>query len=586
RASLSVPKAAYRDLAGYRAWLDRRARDLALALAADPSLPDRQAAREVFEERLQQQIRRAFQVERLERGLSGMVGKVPDDHPRHADIRVAGEVDVLAVIDALRTLSSRRDLRGMLSVHLIPAFSRTYPDRELTHGFVGHTATQWRSDEDGRRELLTYGVAGLEAAAVLTEGSGAERAFLRDGRGNSYFVGREVRASATPVLHSTLDIELQRAAIKELKEMAEAGARTGKVTIPKWGALVLVEIASGDVVAAASWHRGIVNSENASFAPYQSLFEPGSIVKPLVLAYAYEAGVLDWDHVYDCRPGGRDYREQIGGLGRRKPVRDDHDCEDLTAHGILVNSSNVGASLIGLGLDRDRWQDYMRYFGFGASLDLPLPNGRSGGWPRQSFDRSVRERSFQANSAISFSFGYEFQVTAMHMARAYLRLLRGNGAELRVCRGIEFDGRWLPAPTSPIGASFSPRVLQAVCAAMADVMGPDPKATGSAVRRRIQSELGIDLYGLVAGKTGTAASVVGIPGRGKVNVRNASFVGVIPAELPRWLAVCVLQKDDSARFYGGSYAAPAAVRLLLQAQKLATRRSCSQEVRPSGGQTR
>jgi len=586
RATLRVPRRLCRDIDEYCAWLDRRAHDFAMALACDPDLADRQAARVGHEERLKKELRRAFGVAEPERGAAGRLGAVPRSLRRHADIRIAGGVDVLSVIDALRTLGARRELRGVVSMHFLPSFARCYPDRELTHGIVGHTGTAWQSLAGGGRELVTYGVAGLEAATLLGEGHGARRAFLRDGRGRSYYLSGAVARGATPVLHSTIDLELQRTAVDLLSRQAEAGARTGKVTIPKWGALVLVEIASGDLVAAASWHRGKLNGSSTAFTPYQSLFEPGSIVKPLVLAYAYESGVVDWDHVFDCRPGGQDYRQRIRGLGRRRPVRDDHDCGDLTPHGILVNSSNVGASYIGLLLDRPQWRDYMRLYGFGESLGLSLPHGRKGGWPRQSFDPKVRERSFRANSVISFSFGYEFQVTALHMARAYLRLLRGNAAELRVCRGVEIDGRWLPAPSSPVGASFSPRVVDAISAAMTDVMSPDPQATGSHVRRRLEKELGIDVYGLLAGKTGTAASMIGIPGRGRVNVRNASFVGVIPAAQPRWLAVCVLQKDDSARFYGGSYAAPPATRLLLQAEKLVERRRCYQEPRPPDGQIR
>jgi cell division protein FtsI/penicillin-binding protein 2 len=130
-------------------------------------------------------------------------------------------------------------------------------------------------------------------------------------------------------------------------------------------------------------------------------------------------------------------------------------------------------------------------------------------------------------------------------------------------------------------------VVERVHAAMVDVVGPDPKATGFHLRARMLKETGIDLHGLVAGKTGTAASRIGIPGRGKVEVRNASFVGVFPAAAPRWLAVCVLQKDDSARFYGGSYAAPPAVRLLLQCEHLEQRRQRRQEPqRGANGQVR
>ena len=134
---------------------------------------------------------------------------------------------------------------------------------------------------------------------------------------------------------------------------------------------LLVEIESGDVLAAASWHRNVQNQKNASFTPYQSVFEPGSIVKPLVLGYAYESGTLDWDHVYDCRLDSRDYRQTISGLGRRKKVRDDHDCGELTAHGILVNSSNIGATLIGLGLAREQWRGPLGAYPHSGGFIMP-----------------------------------------------------------------------------------------------------------------------------------------------------------------------------------------------------------------------
>jgi cell division protein FtsI (penicillin-binding protein 3) len=386
------------------------------------------------------------------------------------------------------------------------------------------------------------------------------------------------------VVRSTLDIDLQRIAIRELAAQAEKGAREGRVTIPKWGALVLVEIETGDVLAAASWHRDAKHPQAAAFTPYQSLFEPGSIVKPLVLAYAYEAGALDWNHVYDCAPGGADYRERIAPLGRARPVRDDHDCHELTPHGILVNSSNIGASYVGLQLDRAQWQDYMRFYGVGVPLALGVPHTSVGGTNRSSFGPGVTLRSFRANSAISFSFGYEHHVTAMHVARAYLRLFRGARAELRLCRGAEVDGTWHEAPlVRDAGPCFRPHVLDAVRAAMVDVVSNDPHSTGCHVHAQMLKELGIDLHGVIGGKTGTAASNVPVDGR-TMSVRNASFVGFLPVESPRYLAVCVLQKDDSAKFYGGSYAAPPVVRLLIQCQQLEQQRLLHQESHegPSG----
>lgn len=583
RARVTLPGRLRSDAAGCSAWLRQLVDGLSLALvASDERLADRAAARKRHAERIDRALRQAFQADAWPAS-----GALPPGQRRSADVLVAPEVDVLGVVASLRQLDELPEFKTV-ALHFLRAHRRDYPDRDLTHGLVGHVTTRWVESASGGEVLRTRGVCGLETFAVLDAEPAAVRRLRKDGVGRSYFVAPLTDPPVASVLHSTIDLELQRVAVRELASKAEAGAREGAVTIPKWGALVLVDIPTGDVLAAASWHRGEPNPEATAFTPYQSLFEPGSIVKPLVLAYAREVGALDWDHTFDCTPGGSEYRATIAPLGRRRPVRDDHDCTRLTPHGILTNSSNIGAAYVGLQLSREQWQDFMRFYGFGQSLGLRLPHESVGGTNRQSFAPGTPLRSFRANSAISFSIGYEVQVTALQMARAYLRLFRGAGAELRLCRGVELDGEWHEAPRAGgDGPGMRPEVVDAVRAAMTDVVSADPTATGHHLHANILKELGIDLHGLVAGKTGTAASNVLIQGRGTVEVRNASFVGLLPAHAPRWLAVCVLQKDDRARFYGSSYAAPPAVRLLLQCQQLEQRRQLRQEsTGGAGGQAR
>src|SRR5690606_7954440 len=136
---------------------------------------------------------------------------------------------------------------------------------------------------------------------------------------------------------------------------------------------------------------------------------------------------------------------------------------DISANGILVNSSNIGAALIGLQLEREQWQDYMRGYGFGTSLGLSLPFESLGGHNRRSFAADIPLRSFRANSAISFSFGYELNITTLQVARAYLRLFRGLGAELRLCRGLELAGEFHTVPPRrDTGPHFRPEVVDAV----------------------------------------------------------------------------------------------------------------------------
>ena len=550
RARIVVPVKEGKTCETLRAWIGELAGEFARAMVADPDLADRGEALREHRAEFEKLLNTNFKVDRLP-----ATGPVPEGQPRVVDVRIAGGVDVLAVVDALREIGERR---GSVAMHFLRSWHRAYPERQFTHGIVGHVDSRWQLGENGVPQIATFGVCGLESLAALQPDAASSRDILRDGKGLTYFKAPLESASRPNVLHSTIDIDLQRCAVRELAAQAEAGAREGTQTIPLWGSLVLIEMATGDVLAAASWHRDAKKPEATAFTPYQSLYEPGSIVKPLVFAYALEAGALDWSHPFDCAPGSSDYRERIGAVAGSRVVRDDHSCSVLTPHGILVNSSNIGATYVGLQLEREQWQDYMRYYGFGDSLRLHMPHERRGGTDARSFDPTIPLRSFKRNSAISFSFGYEMQVTAMHIARAYLRLFRGASADLRLCRGVEVDGQWLEAPTySHSGAQFRPEVVDAVRAAMVDVVSNDPHATGLHLHTRMLKEEGIDLHGIVAGKTGTAASKIGIPGRGKVESRNASFVGIMKAGDARQLQalrLACIQRDDlefRLRYVGG-----------------------------------
>jgi len=575
RMRIAVPQTKRKDLKLFRPWLEDLAERLALALVADPEIIDRSALYARHRQRLLGLLWRKWRVDELPAS-----GTWPKDHPRAIDVLVGTGIDRLQVIDKLRSYHKSKEY-PTLFMHFLHSFRRVYPERDLTYGIVGHTDSYVAKVEGGRK-LHTYGVCGLESFAALSPDSPEVRRFRADGRYRPYFVAPIENPPEAARLHSTLDLELQRVCVNELTAQCEQGLRHDSKQKANWGAMVLVEIATGDVLAAASWHRGGLHPKATSFTPYQNRFEPGSIVKPLVLAYALEANAIRWDDRFDCNPGHAMYRDVIAKLGRRKPVRDDHACQVLTPHGILLNSSNIGAAMVGLQLSREQWRDYMQTYGWGKSLGLRLPQESLGGHHPRSFAPDIRLRGFRANSAISFSFGYEMTTTAMQVARAYLRMFRGIGSELHLVRGLEIDGKWHAAPrTRDPGHQFRPEVRSNVLAAMRDVVSNIEGATGRVLHANFQRE-GIELHRLIGGKTGTAVSSVG-----DEKVRNASFVGVLPAEDPKWLAVCVLQKDGRARFYGGSYAAPPAVRLLLRCHELRERSHLRQEPRGgSGGQTR
>lgn len=582
RASVGVPSKCRHDLSLFRPWVDRLVDRLARALVADPEETGRDVLYAKYRKRLAAAAKRSWRIGELPE-----TGEWPENHPRTADFLVAVNVDRLAVINALRAYHLSKAY-PTVAMHFMHGYRRVYPERELTHGIVGHVNSFRVEQPGGGVTLETAGVCGLESFAALQPREGGHRRYLADGQRRPYFVAPVENAPEGAVLHATLDLDLQRAAVRLLNEQCEQPHHLYKDKYARWGALTLIEIATGDVLAAASWHRGDAPEQARPFAPYQNLFEPGSIVKPLVLSYALEVGALDWTHEYDCHPDHATYDSLIRGLGRRKKVEDDHECNLLTPHGILVNSSNIGAAFIGLQLSREQWQDYIAAYGFGVSLGINLPGESRGGTHPRSFAPDIPLRSFRANSAISFSFGYEMTATVMQVARAYMRMFRGLGADLRLVKALELDGEWHDVPArQDTGPCYRPEVLEAVRRAMVDVVSNDKHATGEWVHALLLKERGIDLHGLIGGKTGTAVSSVGTRDGKKVKRRNASFVGFLPADNPRWLAVCVQQNDGSAHFYGGRYAAPPAVKLLLECQRLFEQRSLHQESRiNSGGQTR
>ena len=566
RAEISTPKRVRRDVAAVRSWLRDLARSFADALCKDAGLADRAAARATHFERIEQRLSDAF-------GLRDLpaTGAAPETFPWRREILVERGVAVLSVIEALEELDRTQ---SSVLLHMQHDHARVYPERQVTYGLVGYVEDQPVRSDAGK--LLGYeerASAGLEAHTALLPGPAGEREFRVDAKNLRFFTGIGHAASSPSAVESTIDLELQKAASRELERQAMAVSEND-ARRPLWGAMVLVEIETGDVLAAASWHREVKHPRGAAFTPYQSLYEPGSIVKPLLFAYAHANCGLDWNRVYDCSSAGSDHHCDVPEVGGRR-VRDDHACGALSSHGILVNSSNIGAVKVGSLLARNDWASYLDVYGLRRSLSLPMPNERQGHVASKGWLPGIKEPAFKKWTGSSYSIGYEHQVNALQMARAYLTMLSGSRRELRLVRSVTVDGKRIEQPIQRGPREFSADTVELVRAALSEVISDDEGATGRHMVAAFRKE-GTELVGLLAGKTGTAKSRTVIKGKGTVEVRNASFVGFMPAAAPRYLAVCVLQRDDSARFYGGSYAAPPAARLLLEAMRLEERRRLGQ----------
>ncbi len=471
--------------------------------------------------------------------------------PLKVDFLIGDDIRSVAVVEALGALEASRSWRT-LHISRKTRYERVYPGGEACLGPVGFVA-----DRDCTSELRTR----LEALDGLRGGVAGSR-LVRVGPGKQrYWAGQEVAAQAPSSVITTLDLDLQRAAQSELQAAVDEAHRE-RGAVPSWGALMMCEVETGNVLAMASFVDGS-HPRAAAFTPTQRQFEPGSSVKPLVFAIALRRGAIDWHgDVFDCSAGapGRGWNvEPLDTSVPRgfRPIFDDHACGRLSPSDILVQSSNVGAVKVGLRAGIAGIEEYARFYRFGHATALDLAGEAKG---RCKTDLSaLSKKGFWYYTGPSYCFGYEMMVTPAQMLRAFLFLLARQQRELRLIAAAELDGARIDFPlvqVAPAEPLLSEDQLDLLKGAMTRVISDTEGSTGRHVAKML-ADLGV-APGVVAGKTGTSVNRAS-------QVRTASFAGFAPVSAPRYLAFCVLQKDRAEGFYGGRYAAPAATRLLLHA---------------------
>lgn len=391
-------------------------------------------------------------------------------------------------------------------VFLQREYRRFYPTAEVSAPVVGMT----NIDEVGQE--------GLELAYDnwLTGRPGAKRV-IQDRLGR---VVEDVELVREPEpgreLSLTLDRRLQYLAYRELvATIEEFDARSGSV--------VVLDIATGGILAMANFPtfnpnaRERTGSEGVRNRALTDVLEPGSVVKPFVVAAALEAGIARPDMVLDTAPG----YTRISG----HTIQDIRNYGELTVTEVLTKSSNVGVVQLAMAMDpRQMWSMYSR-LGFGRVTGTGFP-GESAGVLR---DHQRWRKLEQATLA----YGYGLSVTPLQLVRAMAAI--GDDGRLR-------QPTFILDSDNPVQSIIDPSLAREVGRMLETVTGPGGTATRAAV----------DGY-RVAAKTGTSRKV-GVSGYSDRYV--ASIAGFAPVSRPRIAAVVVIQDPQGDKYYGGLVAGP------------------------------
>ncbi|MGP1562125.1 MAG: peptidoglycan D,D-transpeptidase FtsI family protein [Helicobacteraceae bacterium] len=296
----------------------------------------------------------------------------------------------------------------------------------------------------------------------------------------------------------------------------------------------VMESKTGKILAIAGTERydpaQIKNISHTRLAHIQYNFEPGSVIKPLILAKAMELKKIK---PHDLLPAYKG-RWQL----RNKLITDEKTGLDfISAANTIVFSSNIGIAQIALKLSGKNIVELFSDFGFAGHSDIDLPYERQTLIPSEkTYDNSD---IYKATTA----YGYGFQTNFIKLLKAY-NVFNNGGLLLTPSLAKTL----ITAKSEILHSSHAPqRALSSAVANSMLCILRDTVLKGTA--QKAQTD-GI----FVAGKTGTAHIA---KDGGYSNTYNSSFFG-FANDYSRRYTIGITFIEPKTAHYSSQIAVPAA----------------------------
>jgi cell division protein FtsI (penicillin-binding protein 3) len=405
-------------------------------------------------------------------------------------------------------------------VNVMREYRRYYPAGEVAGHLVGFTSV----DDDGQE--------GLELAFNhwLSGESGAKRV-LKDRLGRSV----ENVASIRPPRHgkdlrTSIDLRLQYLSYRTLKAAIQQYKAES-------GSIVILDIVTGEVLAMVNQptynpnDRAQYLAERYRNRAITDIFEPGSSIKPLILAAALDSGRYRASSIVDTAPG-------YVVVGPKK-IEDPRNLGRISLTTILSRSSNVGATKIAMSLEPDQLWDTMTRFGLGSLT--------ASGFPGESAGLLTHYNDWRQISQATLGYGYGVSVTPLQLAQAYAAI--GSGGVIRPVSLVRLD-------EAAIGKRIVDReIAMSIRSMMEEVVRPGGTGNNASIAGY-----------RVAGKTGTAWKFAA--GGYSEDKYFSIFAGLVPASDPRLAAVVVIDEPSGDLYYGSEVAAPVFADVMAESLRL------------------
>jgi cell division protein FtsI (penicillin-binding protein 3) len=398
-------------------------------------------------------------------------------------------------------------------------FKRYYPAGAVSGHLLGFT-----NIDDVGQEGMEHGYE------HILRGKIGKKRVIKDGKGHVIKDVENIeQAEAGRDLVLTIDERIQYLAFRELQNtLIENKAHSAS--------LVVLDAKNGDVLAAVTQpafnpnNRKELNSSRYRNRAMVDSFEPGSTVKPFVVAAALDGGYVDPNIMIETHG-----TYQFG----RNIVKDVHNYGTLDLAHVLQKSSNIGVVKIAMTMPPEYFWGVYSKLGFGTSAGVGFPGEASGslldyqGW--HEFDQAT------------LSYGYGVSSSVLQLARAWTAL-----ADDGVIHSVTLLKRDEDPDAQRV---FKPETARKVREMLERVISKE----GTAYQARVEGYR-------VAGKTGTVKKA-GVGGYTE-NKYLSVFVGMAPASNPRFIIAIVVDDPSSGQYYGGLVAAPAFSKVMAGALRI------------------
>jgi len=402
---------------------------------------------------------------------------------------------------------------------------RVYPQGNLAANIVGFVGFDGHG-LGGYEASLDSLLAGRDGHASYVATASGQQIPTSDGSSDQPVAGADVQL--------TIDSDIQFMAEQAIAaKVRESNAESGSV--------VVMDPRTGRILAMATYPRfNPARAENAPEADrgnrvVSEIYEPGSTSKVMTMAAALEAGAIT--------PNTKITVPSV--LYRDNEAFYDHDPHgrlQLTATGVLAESSNMGAMLIAERLGQEPLYRALKRFGIAEPSGLDFPGESPGLLPNVA--------AWRPTNFATIAFGQGLSLNALQ-ATSVFGTIANDGIRVEpvlVDGTVNEEGSLEPADPPQQHRVVSAQTATTLRHMMETVVSEN----GTAPMAQIPGYR-------VAGKTGTAERVDASCGcyRGY----TASFIGFAPADDPALVVSVALQAPVNGH-YGGELGGPVFKRVM------------------------